>query len=39
MSPPSGSVSLANTSIAVAPESSATVVVSSTAVGGVTQSR
>ena len=32
--PPSGSVSLAKTSIAVAPESSATVLVSLTAVGG-----
>ena len=31
--PPSGSVSLAKTSIAVAPESSATVLVSSTADG------
>ena len=32
--PPSGSVSLASTSIAVAPESSATVLVSLTAIGG-----
>ena len=38
ISPPSGSVSLASTLIVVAPESSATVFVSLTAVGGALQS-